>query len=604
MKSENKTKTKPTGEKILNGIGVSAGVAIGPAFVIDQHGLPVPEYCIMPDVVEKEIKRFEAAIAKTQKQLGVLKQRAEALPASANEEVGLLLEAYKGMVSSSRLVRGVEKTIVEEHLNAEYAVQKQITAIAAGFAAMKDDYLAARADDVREVGSRLIRNLLQQNYNPFADAPPSSILIAEEITPADTALMDPARVEGFAAVLGGVEGHAAIMARALGLPAVLGVTALVSGVASGDIVILDGDEGRVILRPAPDTLQHYKAEAARQAREVKKLHSLREVPAVTQDNVAITLMANLELPRDIDPALEAGAVGVGLLRTEFSFMNRPDLPSEDEQFEVLRDLVKKMKGKPVTVRTLDVGGEKLASTLGGAIGESVNPALGLRAIRLGLAEPKLLDTQLAAILRAATFGPIRILIPMVSSVDQVRQVRDRLVQVEKKLAKRGMKTPQALPPLGAMIEIPGAALISDALSKVCDFFAIGSNDLTQYTLAIDRGDERVANLYNPYHPAVLRLIEFTIAAAWRANIPISLCGELAGDPRATALLLGLGLREFSISPARLLQVKQVIRSLSMPRAVAFAQEILHQTDEAAIRVLLHNGVSSMPASAGAAHKKR
>ena len=604
MKSDIKTKEKHTGEKILTGIGVSTGVAIGPAFVIDQHGLPVPEYCIMPDHCEKEIKRFEAAIVKTQKQLGILKQRAESLPSGANEEIGLLLEAYKGMVSSSRLIRGVEAMIVDEHLNAESAVQKQIAIIASGFAAMKDDYLASRADDVREVGSRLIRNLLQQSYNPFADAPPNSILMSEEITPADTALMDPARVAGFAAVLGGVEGHAAIMARALGIPAVLGVAALVNGVNSGDTVILVGCEGRIILRPTPETLAHYRAEAARLARETKKLQSLRDVPAVTTDNVAIKLMANLELPRDIDPALEAGAVGVGLLRTEFSFMNRPDLPSEDEQFEALRDLVKKMKGKPVTVRTLDVGGEKLATALGGAIGESVNPALGLRAIRLGLAEPKLLETQLGAILRASTFGPVRILVPMVSSVDQIRQVREKMVQVERKLAKRGMKLPQSLPPIGAMIEIPGAALAADALSKVCDFFAIGSNDLTQYTLAIDRGDERVANLYNPFHPAVLRLIEFTIAAAWRANIPVSLCGEMAGDPRATALLMGLGLREFSMSPARLLQVKQEICGLSMQQAVAFAHEVLRQSDEATVREMLETGVHGMQLTPNQARKKK
>lgn len=603
MKSETK-KAKQTGEKVLSGIGVSGGVAIGPAFVINQHGIPVPEYCILPNQIEKEVKRFEAAVSKTQKQLSLLKQHAEKLPSGANEEVGLLLEAYKGMVSSSRLVRGVEKMIVDEKINAESAVQRQIASIAAGFAAMKDDYLAARADDVREVGARLIRNLLQQSYNPFADAPEGSILLAEEITPADTALMDPSRVSGFAAVLGGVEGHAAIMARALSLPAVLGVAALVNGVTTGDMVVIDGGAGRIVIRPTEETLQHYKAEASRQAKEVKKLQSLRDVPAVTIDGVAVKLMANLELPRDVDMALDAGVEGVGLLRTEFSFMNRPDLPSEDEQFEALREIVKKMKGHPVTIRTLDVGGEKLATALGGAIGESVNPALGLRAIRLGLAEPKLLETQLAAILRAATYGPVRILVPMVSSVEQVRQVREKLLQVEKKLNKRGMKTPQALPPIGAMIEIPGAALSADALSRVCDFFAIGSNDLTQYTLAIDRGDDRVASLYNPFHPAVLRLIEFTIAAAWRANIPVSLCGEMAGDPRATALLLGMGLREFSMSPSRLPQVKQVIRALTIGQTVTFAQEALKHGDEASIKELLGPSAPGMHGAAMHIKKKK
>lgn len=604
MKSDRKTKTQECGEKILRGIGVSSGIAIGPAYVIDQHGVPVPEYTIPSAQIEKEVKRFHAAINKTQKHLGQLKQKAEALPTGASEEVGLLLEAYRGMVSSSRLVQGVETLIVEERVNAEAAVHRKIANIAAGFAAMEDDYLAARADDVREVGARLIRNLLQQNHNPFADAPEGSVLIAEEITPADTALMDPERVSGFAAVLGGAEGHAAIMARALGLPAILGVTALIGGVTSGDTVIVDGAAGQIILRPTAETLSRYKQEAARLMREARKLKTLRDEPAVTTDGTIVNLESNLELPREVGAALEAGALGIGLLRTEFNFMNRPDLPSEEEQFESLRELVKKLNGKPLTVRTLDVGGEKLATALGDAVGESVNPALGLRAIRLGLREPKLLDTQLAAILRASAFGPVRILVPMVSSPFQMRQVRERLVQIEKKLHKRGIKTPHALPPIGAMIEIPGAALAADALSKVCDFFAIGSNDLTQYTLAIDRGDERVADLYNPYHPAVLRLIQFTIAAAWRSNIPVSLCGELAGDPRATALLLGLGLREFSVSPSRLPQVKHVIRGLSMPQAVDFAQEVMRQGDEAEIQKLLDRNIGAVQTPATIAKRKK
>ncbi len=602
MKIAAERRKKAEGEKILRGIGVSSGIAIGPAFVIEQGGIPVPEYTLSAGQVEKEVKRFQGAVQKTQKQLGLLKAKAEALPAGADEDVGLLLEAYKGMVSSSRLLRGVEETISEAKLNAEAAVQRQIGVIAAGFASMEDEYLAARADDVREVGARLIRNLLQQKYNPFESAPPSSIFLAEEITPADTALMDPSRVAGFAAVLGGAEGHAAIMARAIGIPALLGVTELIGGVSTGETVIIDGFAGKIILRPTPETLQAYKAQLVKQARETKKLKGLRTMPAVTLDGTLVTVEANLELPRDIDSVLEAGATGVGLLRTEFNFMNRPDLPSEDEQFEVLRDLVKKMEGRPLTVRTLDVGGEKIASALGETLGESINPALGLRAIRLGLRETKLLDAQLGAILRAAAYGPVRILIPMVSSVEQMKQVRERLVAIEKRLQRRGIKVPSALPPLGAMIEIPAAALAADAFSRVCTFFAIGSNDLTQYTLAIDRGDDRVANLYNPYHPAVLRLIELTIAAAWRANIPVSLCGEMAGDPRATALLLGLGLREFSIAPSRLPKIKNEIRSIDLPQAIAFAQEVLKLTDEVAIRALLERGPESMQ-EAAAARKK-
>jgi phosphotransferase system enzyme I (PtsI) len=579
---------KNDGEQIMTGIAAASGIAIGPAYVVDQTGLPVPEYAIAVTQTEKELKRFQTALGKTQRQLSQLKHKAQSLPATAAGDIVLLLEAYQGMLGGS-LVRGIEDQIAKDRINAEAAIQRQIAALKESFAKMDDAYLAARAADVGEVGSRLIRNLLQQQYNPFAETPPGSVILADEITPADTALMNPAHVAGFATVLGGAEGHAAIMARALGLPAAAGVAGLVQGANAGDMVIVDGDKGDVILRPKDSTLQHYRQELARQQRETKKLKSLRNVSSVTADEVPVTLHANLELPREAKAALESGATGIGLLRTEFMFMNRPDLPDEDEQFATLKKLVEDLDGKPVTIRTLDVGGEKLATALGDAVGESVNPALGLRAVRLGLKEPKLLDTQLAAILRASAYGQVRILIPMVSSVAQMRQVRERLVQVERKLQRRSVKLPDHLPPLGAMIEIPGAALATDALAKVCDFFAIGSNDLTQYTLAIDRGDDRVADLYDPFHPAVLRLIQFTAAAAWRANIPVSLCGEMAGDAKATALLLGLGLRELSMAPLRLPAVKQEIRQTAIQQAVGFAELVMSKSDEADIRALLQQG---------------
>lgn len=598
MKTEITT-DKPSGEHILRGIGVSSGIAIGPAYVIDQHGIAVPEYVIQSLQVDKELERLHVAIAKTQKQLGHVKRKADAMPEGAADEITLLLEAYRGMLSGSSLVRGVEGVIKNDRVNAEAAVQRQISAIAASFAAMDDQYLAARGGDVRDVGNRLIRNLMQQQYNPFADAPEYSILVAEDISTADTALMNPERIAGFAAVLGGAEGHTAIMARALGLPAVLGVTELARGVNTGDLLIVDGGEGIVITRPAPATLQRYKQEAVRLTRENRKLKAaLRDVPAITTDGMPVTLHANLELAREIENAIDHGAEGIGLLRTEFMFMNRSDLPNEEEQYETLRGIVESLDGKPLTVRTLDVCGEKLATALGEIIGDSVNPALGLRAIRLCLREPKLFETQLAAILRAGAHGPVRILIPMVSSVSQVRKVREHLAQVEKRLHRRGVRIAATTPPLGAMIEIPAAALAADSLSRVCDFLSIGSNDLTQYTLAIDRGDDRVADLYDPFHPAVLRLIQFTIAAAWRANIPVCLCGEMAGDPRAVPLLLGLGLREFSMAPSRLPIVKQEIRTLAMPQAVDLAEAVMSKSDETDIRALLEDGL------AGGGKKKR
>lgn len=319
--------------------------------------------------------------------------------------------------------------------------------------------------------------------------------------------------------------------------------------------------------------------------ESRRLKNLRKIPAMTKDGKGIMLQANMELPRDIDAVVDSGAEGVGLLRTEFMFMNRATLPDEEEQYAALRKIVEMLDGMPITIRTLDVGGEKLASAVGGALGESANPALGLRAIRLGLKQPKLLDAQLAAILRASMHGPVRILIPMVSSVAQMKEVRARLLNIERRLHRRGVKL-KGLPPLGAMIEIPGAALIADSLARACDFFSIGSNDLTQYTLAIDRGDDQVADLYDPFHPAVMRLIQFTVAAAWRANIPVSLCGEIAGDVRATALLLGLGLRELSMAPRRLLAVKNEIMQTTIPQAVDLAEQALSKTKQEEILSLL------------------
>ncbi len=571
-------------QRIITGIGVAPGVAVGPAFIIEQCGVPVSEYEIPSAQVEKELKRLHGAITKVQKHLSQLQQKAGGLH-TGGQDMMLLIDAYKGMLSGSRLIRGVEECIAKNRINAEAAIQKQINAIKADFAAMDDPYLAARAEDVGEVGTRLLRSLLQQNYNPFTEAPEGCVILAEEITPADAALLEPGGVAGFATVLGGAEGHAAIIARALGLPAISGVGALTHGIKTGDIIAIDGRKGEIVIHPNAETLEHYKKEVVRKKHEDKRLKTLRDVPAVTTDGKPVSLQANMELPRDLEMVAESGAVGVGLLRTEFLFMNRATLPDEDEQYETLRDMISKLKGLPLTVRTLDVGGEKIASALGGAADQSVNPALGLRAVRLGLKEPLLFDTQLTAILRASAHGPVRILIPMISHVSQMSQVRTKVLQIERKLHRRGIKL-KGLPPLGAMIEIPSAALIADSLAKVCDFFSIGSNDLTQYTLAIDRGDDSVADLYDPFHPAVLRLIQFTVAAAWRANIPVALCGEIAGDARATALLLGLGLRELSMSPLRLPAVKNEIMRTSVERANMLAERVMAKTDIAEITDIL------------------
>jgi phosphotransferase system enzyme I (PtsI) len=572
--------------QVLEGLGVAPGVAIGPAYLLEAGAIPIAVRMLAEEEVAGELERFQAAVSKAQKQLRKLKTKSAGLPGAAAEEVGYLLEAYLQMLSGSRLLRGVERRIAQDKINAEAAVQAEIAEIAEGFAALSDQYLAARADDIREVGDRLIRNLTQTPYAAFAKLPPGTVVIAEELSPADTALLDPALIAGFATVLGGPEGHTAIMARSLGLPAVLGVAGLIGLVHTGDVVVVDGSAGRVVVNPSAELKGEYERRQEEYRREQRLLGRLKRMPAVTRDGEAVHLLANIELPREIEPAIAAGAEGVGLLRTEFMFMNRDDLPGEEEQYQALKAIVEGMEGRPVTMRTLDIGGDKLAGPLGGHLAESANPALGLRAIRLSLKERPLLEAQLGAMLRASAHGPVRILLPMISSLSEVRQVRQAMATVIRRLKRRKVKIADPPPPLGVMIEVPGAALSADALAQACEFFAIGTNDLTMYTLAIDRSEEQVAHLYNALHPAVLRLIQFTAEAALRARIPISVCGEMAGDPRYTALLLGLGVRELSMAWPALPRVKQRIRSLDFLAASRRASMIMDQSDSGRIAALL------------------
>lgn len=585
MKTDNKRRRRGQ-EQVFEGLGVSPGAGIGPAYVREAGDLHVPEYQIPASRVSREQKRFAEATAKAVRQVGKLKAKSLGIHGVAAEELGYLLDAHMQMLKSSRLIGGIEARIGNDRRNAEAAVMAEISAIAQDFAAMQDAYLSARAEDVREVGHRILRNLTDTAFRGFGGLEKESIVISEEISPADTALMDPREIAGFACVLGGAEGHTAIMARSLGLPAVLGVPDLIPAIKTGDTLIVDGNNGLVIVNPTAKRLAAYQRRLKDMAREVRSLARLRDVPAQTRDGQRVTLEVNLELPRETGQAAQVGAEGVGLLRTEFMYMNREDLPDEDEQYAALAEIVRAMKGAPVTVRTLDVGGEKLASSLGVHLGESQNPALGLRAIRLSLKEPKLLRTQLAAILRAGAHGPLRILLPMISNPGEVAAVRKELTKTARRLRRRGVAIADPLPPLGVMIEVPGAALAADSLAQACDFFAIGTNDLTMYTLAIDRSEEQVAYLYNPLHPAVLRLIQFSVEAALHARIPVSVCGEMAGDPRFAALLVGLGVRELSMTAKAIPRVKSRILGLDMQAAGRRARMIMDQVDSGRIATLL------------------
>jgi len=573
-------------ETVLTGLGVSPGIAIGSAAVREGHAVTVPEYCLWEDGVQPEIERFRDAVELTRRQIGRLKRKAQNLPETAAEELAILLDAYVQMLEGSRLIRGVERRIKEDRINAEFAVQSELNEISASFAALDDAYIAARVDDIREVAHRLIRALMRRPQLGWSTVPQGAIIVAKEMTPADTAQINPNRTAAFVTAAGGAEGHTAIMARALALPAVLGVKGLVGAVENGEVIIVDGDTGRIIVNPSVATLAEYEKRREVLARRKVQLAKLRDKPAETRDGETITLLSNLELPIELDGALDSGAEGIGLLRSEFLYMNRLDLPGEEEQYQLYRTMVERMEGKPVTIRTLDIGGEKIATSLLGDYGDSLNSTLGLRGIRLSLKQAHLLETQIAAILRAAAHGPVRILLPMITSVTEIRRAKDIIAKTHARLTSEGREIPSEIPAVGIMIEVPGTALAADTLAHNCDFFAIGSNDLTMYTLAVDRTDDQVARLYDPLHPAILRLIQFSAAAADRAGITVSICGEIAGDPRFTAILLGLGLRRLSMASPKIPLIKQRIRNLDLQAAQRRAAMVMEQVDPIRIAMLV------------------
>ncbi|MGE3474351.1 MAG: phosphoenolpyruvate--protein phosphotransferase [Rhodospirillaceae bacterium] len=574
------------GERTFEGVAAGAGVALGVVHRHDSHAVvQVRERRIPAAKVRAEQHRVLEAAAEAASRIEALQSRAKRMAGAAGEEVGYLLEAYHQMLGGSRLLRGVQKRITTDRINAEAAVMKEIGLMAEAFAAMDDRYLAARIADIREVGRRLVESLGGKDVETgLDDLPVNAVIVADELSPADTALLDPKRVAGITTVLGGVESHTAIVARSLGLPAVVAPPEVLAAAENGNEIIIDGTAGRVIVNPGAATLAKYKKRRAAFLRSQQSLKKLKGVPAVTRDGFRVHLHANMELPNEIPGVLAAGAEGIGLFRSEFMFMNRGSLPSEEEQFAELAQVVKKMGGRPVTVRTLDVGADKLGEAVG--LKPGPNPALGLRAIRFSLTRRKLLLTQLSAILRAGTLGPVRILLPMVCTVLEIKQVRRIMARVAATLKRKGVKIADPLPPLGIMIEIPGAALAADALAREADFFALGTNDLTQYTLAIDRTDEQVAYLYNPLHPAVLRLIQFTAEAASAARIPVSVCGEMAGDERMTPILLGFGITELSMNPVSLPRVKKRILELNLASISGQVRRMTAESDPARLKAVV------------------
>ena len=585
-------------EQVFTGIPVSAGVSIGPVFGTTEAPAEITKTKILAADIAAESARLDAAILQSRKQLTKLRARLTVLPEESQAEIAPLIDAYIQMIGPSRLVRGARRRVTETLLSAESAVMAETEAIAeiilqqaaAAHAGDERSSLQRRAEEVREIGRRLVRNLTRAPFRSFAGLPEGAVLVAEALRPADAALLDPSRLAGVATEEGGADGHTAVMLRALGVPAVLGVTGLVQAIRPGDIAVVDGITGTIVLNPSATTLTAARRAVTAFARERQRFSRLRRLPAETLDGEPVELQANLEIPIELPLIAQAGAVGIGLFRSEFLFMNRETVPDEAAQFEAYRGVVEAMSGDPVTIRVLDWGGEKDIEALAskGIVPEigDTNPALGIRGIRLLLRQPELFETQLAAILRAAAFGPVRVMLPMVTNVAEVRDAREIYERVARRLRRRGERLAEKLPPLGIMIETPGAALAADALALEADFFAIGTNDLTAYTLAVDRGNADVADLYDPLHPAVLRLVQFATEAALRMRMPVSVCGEIAGNASLTPLLLGLGLRSFSVNASAVPRVKQMIRSVDIDNCARFARRVMEQSSLASIRTLI------------------
>ncbi len=548
--------------------------------------------------IAAEGARLDAAILQSRKQLTKLRGRLAILPEESQAEIAPLIDAYLRMIGPSRLIRGIRRRVEETLLSAESAVMTEADAIAQAIMDQAEPGLNAedraslhrRADEVREIARRIVRNLTRTPFRSFAGLPDGAILISESLRPSDAALLDPSRLAGVVTDEGGTDGHTAVMLRALGVPSVLGCAGLTHAARPGDMLVVDGITGIVTLNPGAETLATARRAVTAFARERQRFARLRGLSAQTQDGELVDLAANFELPVELPLIAQSGAHGIGLFRTEFLFMNRDTVPDEDAQTEIYRNVLEAMNGDPVTIRVLDWGGEKDIEALSNAglvpdLSDH-NPAMGLRGLRLLLRRPELFETQLMAILRAAVHGQVRVLLPMVTTVAEVRAAREIYERVARRLRRRGDRLPEKLPPLGIMIETPGAALSADALALEADYFAIGTNDLTAHTLAVDRGESDVAEMYDPLHPAVLRLIQFATEAALRMRMPVSLCGELAGDPRVTPLLLGMGLRSFSMNASAVPRVKQVVRAVDSDSCVRFARRVMEQSDPDQIRALL------------------
>ncbi len=556
----------------LHGIGASKGIAIGNVHIVSRGVVEVPEYFLKKSEIAKEVKRFKKAIAEARSDLDAIRDK---IPPETAKDIAAFIDTHLLMLDDSAITKAPIKLIRDEKRNAEWALKLQRDALVSVFESMEDSYLRTRKDDVDHVVNAVQTRLLHTDQPlPRADASfAGKIVFADDLTPADTVLMQHQGVAALVTEFGGPNSHTAILARSLRIPAVVGLHNAGPYLREDDTVIVDGRLGVVLVDPDEQMVRHYQ----KRQRAIDRIHvarrKLRYAPTVTSDGEAIVLQANVELPADLEAAVEVGAQGIGLYRTEYLFMNRDQPPDEEEQYQAYTEVVRAGEGAPVTIRTLDLGADKQVDGTRPGAPVTSNPALGLRAVRLCLKEPGLFRPQLRAILRASAHSPVRMMIPMLSTTSELAQVLDMIKASQKELDEAGQPYDKSMP-IGAMIEVPAAAICADIFARKLDFLSIGTNDLIQYTIAIDRVDDEVNYLYDPLHPAVLRLIQMTIRSGQKVGIPVAMCGEMAGDARYTRLLLGMGLKEFSVHPNALLEIKQVITESRVGESRKFTQRVM------------------------------
>ena len=555
-------------EIILKGIPAAPGIVVGQAYVFGREELNVEKSSITEDQVPLEISRFEDALIQTRQEIISLQKK---IASEMGSEHGEVFDAHLLVLEDRMLIEEVISKVKKEKLAIDFIFSEVLKRYAGVFSKIEDEYLKERISDINDVGRRILRNLLGKKRKGLSDLEEEVIVVAHDLSPSDTATMHKNKVVGFVTDIGGKTSHTAIMAKSLEIPAVVGLEVGTEKIKNGDKVIVDGSSGFVIVFPDAETLKKYEVQEQKIKGLTENLIYIKDLPAVTPDGRHVSLAANIEFPEEIPSVLQHGADGVGLYRTEYFYMNRKDLPTEDEQFKAYKNLATVFGEKPVIVRTLDLGGDKFISHFD--LPKEMSPFMGWRAIRFCLARPDIFKVQLRAILMASAYGNLKVMFPMISGVEELRQAKTVLQEAKEELKGRNIRYNPDLE-VGAMIEVPSAALTTDILSREVSFFSIGTNDLIQYALAVDRTNEKIAYLYEPTHPAVLRLIKNIIDAGHRSNIWVGLCGEMSGEPSLALLLLGFGLDEFSMPSASLLKIKNIIRNVKYELAKQISEEAL------------------------------